>query len=151
WGQPQGLTFSPDRQHLLVATIAATGGAIASVRADGVIEATPVVRSAQLVPAGIAYAPDKFGSYGGQLFIASGEPGARDTPMTYAPPAAGRVYRLTREGELKLVASGLRGPQGVHFVGNRLWVSDVNGDFIAGHRELPDGFVVEITPLQGTY
>jgi hypothetical protein len=25
-----------------------------------------------------------------------------------------------------------------------LWVSDINGDFIAGKRELPDGFIGEI-------
>jgi hypothetical protein len=25
-----------------------------------------------------------------------------------------------------------------------LWVTDINGDFIAGKRELPDGFVVKI-------
>jgi len=32
----------------------------------------------------------------------------------------------------------------VRFIGNALWVSDINGDFIAGKRELPDGFVVAI-------
>jgi len=29
-------------------------------------------------------------------------------------------------------------------IGKALWVTDVNGDFIGGMRELPDGFIVEI-------
>jgi hypothetical protein len=47
-------------------------------------------------------------------------------------------------GELKLVASGFVNPSGVHFVGHHLWVTDINGDFIAGKRELPDDFLVQI-------
>jgi len=26
------------------------------------------------------------------------------------------------------------------------WASDINGDFIAGKRELPDGFIVGVRP-----
>ncbi len=52
---------------------------------------------------------------------------------------------MTPGGEVKLVASGFVNPLGLLFVGNRLWVTDIAGDFIAGHRELPDGFVVEIS------
>jgi hypothetical protein len=29
--------------------------------------------------------------------------------------------------------------------GRLLWVSDLNGDFLGGKRELPDGFIVEIS------
>jgi len=146
WGKPSGLTFSLDGQHMLVSTSNERGGALVRVRADGTVETEPLVRAEQLYLTGIAYAPGAFGDYAGQLFVASIRPGKEKEQMTHAPPAYGQVYRLTPEGELKLVASGFRNPQGVHFVEHRLWVSDVNGDFIAGGHELPDGFVVEITP-----
>lgn len=42
------------------------------------------------------------------------------------------------------MASGFINPWGLRFVGNTLWVSDINGDFIYGKRELPDGFIVAI-------
>jgi hypothetical protein len=47
---------------------------------------------------------------------------------------------------LKLVASGFVNPSGLLFIGSHLWVTDVNGDFIGGGRELPDGFLVQIDP-----
>ena len=56
---------------------------------------------------------------------------------------AGRA--LGADGRLELVASGFINPWNVRFVGDRLWVSDINGDFIYGKRELPDGFIVEIS------
>ncbi|MBI3304534.1 MAG: hypothetical protein HYZ72_20925, partial [Deltaproteobacteria bacterium] len=65
-------------------------------------------------------------------------------PMTQALAADGKVYRVTPAGELHLVASGFFNPAGVRFLDNRLWISDINGDFIGGKRELPDGFIVEI-------
>jgi hypothetical protein len=37
-------------------------------------------------------------------------------------------------------------PWCLRFVGNRLWVGDINGDFIYGKRELPDGFIVTLAP-----
>ena len=64
--------------------------------------------------------------------------------MTQAIDADGKIYRLTLEGKTELVASGFQNPIGVRFIRNKLWVTDINGDFIAGKRELPDGFVVEI-------
>ena len=30
--------------------------------------------------------------------------------------------------------------------GDKLWVADINGDFIYGRRELPDGFIIELAP-----
>ena len=59
------------------------------------------------------------------------------------PVNAGRA--LGADGRLELVASGFINPWNVRFVGDRLWVSDINGDFIYGKRELPDGFIVEIS------
>ena len=64
--------------------------------------------------------------------------------MTQPLATDGKLYRVTPEGELKLVAAGFVNPLGVRFVDKKLWVSDINGDFIAGKRELPDGFIVEI-------
>lgn len=104
---------------------------------------TPLVQSARLVtPTGMAFAPEGFGAYGGQLFVAT--LGSGSLQMTHAPAADGQVYRITENGDVHLVASGLHNPMGVHFAGDRLWVSDINGDFIGGRRELPEGFVVEL-------
>ncbi len=53
--------------------------------------------------------------------------------------------RVDRTGAVHLVASGFITPAGVSFVDDqRLLVSDVNGDFIFGGVETPDGFIVEI-------
>ena len=141
-GRPMGLTFSQDGRHMLVSTGNHQRGTIARVRADGTMD-TPLVQSARLVtPTGMAFAPEGFGAYGGQLFVAT--LGSGSLQMTHAPAADGHVYRITENGDVHLVASGLHNPMGVHFAGDRLWVSDINGDFIGGRRELPEGFVVEI-------
>lgn len=165
WGSPVGLTFTPDGQHLLVSMYVGAEGVpgllgkvlpgratIARVRPDGTIEPEQLVRSSPTRKISIwqmAYAPKSFGEYAGQLFMAATNEkfGAGQQLMGNTPPEAGEVYRLTPEGELKLVATGLRASTGLAFNGNRLWVSDVNGDYISmARRELPDGFVVEITP-----
>jgi hypothetical protein len=67
-------------------------------------------------------------------------------PQTQALKPDGKVYRVTADGALKLVASGFVNPAGLRFIGNHLWVTDINGDFIAGMRELPDGFLVQLDP-----
>ena len=93
---------------------------------------------------GMDIAPQGFGQYAGQLFVADIESIQVPVPMTQALAADGKVYRVTTAGELHLVASGFFNPAGVRFIDGKLWVSDINGDFIAGKRELPDGFIVEI-------
>ncbi|MEE8128822.1 MAG: hypothetical protein V3T48_00930, partial [Vicinamibacterales bacterium] len=90
----------------------------------------------------MTYAPAGFGTYGGQLFVAN--MGNADIQMTQATAADGKVYRVDGAGEVQLVASGFHNPVGLHFVDGALWVTDINGDFIAGRRELPEGFVVEL-------
>lgn len=155
WGSPQGLTFSRDGAHMIVANNNDEGSVIARVRPDGAIEPQPLLRVGGLWVTGMDYAPPGFGVWGGQLFMAAlkvdkaliegAKSGDLQDEQTHPPRSIGGVYRLTGTGELKLVASGFRSPQAVHFVGDKLWVSDVNGDFIAGHRELPDGFIVELT------
>ena len=65
-------------------------------------------------------------------------------PMTQPVKRDGRLYGITPTGELVLIASGFANPTGVAFLGDRLVVSDINGDFHVGQRELPDGFLVTI-------
>ena len=91
---------------------------------------------------GMDFAPPGFGAFGGQLFFA--EIGQFQIPVQMTQPllADGKVYRLTPAGKAIWVASGLVNPIGLRFVRDQLWVSDINGDFITGRRELPDGFVV---------
>src|SRR5262245_8520631 len=65
-------------------------------------------------------------------------------PMTQALATDGKLYRVTDDGKLHLVASDFINPVGVEFTNDALLVTDINGDFIAGKRELPDGFIVKI-------
>lgn len=150
-GVPLGLQFSTDHATMLVSVskggvsggAGAPRGAIVRVRPDGGIEDEPVA-SGLAVPTGMDFAPEGFGSYGGQLFVA--DAGDFGIPVKMTQPVAddGTVYRITPDGRAHLVASGFFNPSGVRFVGEALWISDINGDFIGGRRELPDGFLVEI-------
>lgn len=151
FGAPAGLAFSADGQTLLV-TVARSellgasqepAGMIARVRPDGAIEDEPLVRGL-VRPMGLDLAPQEFGSYAGQVFVTDAGSFEIPVPMTQALAADGKVYRVTPEGKLQLVASGFVNPMGVRFMGATLWVNDINGDFIAGKRELPDGFIVEV-------
>ncbi len=65
-------------------------------------------------------------------------------PMTQALATDGKLYRVTADGQPHLVAAGFINPTGVLVVDDAVWVSDINGDFIAGKRELPEGFVVKV-------
>ena len=94
---------------------------------------------------GMIYAPNDFGPFGGQLFFADIDRFEIPVPMTQRLQADGRVYRLESDGRAVLVASGFINPIGLQFVDDSLWVSDINGDFISGKRELPDGFIVRLS------
>lgn len=99
-----------------------------------------------LAPSGLAYAPAGFGPYAGNLFIADlgglmPTPAPRDKP----PPRNGRVLRVDQSGKAIPFAQGFASPLGLRFVGRRMVVCDINGDYIGGGIELADGFVVEIT------
>jgi hypothetical protein len=117
---------------------------IVRVLPNGRVEDRPIARGLTS-PSGLAVAPATFGIYAGQIFVA--DVGSMQTPVpkTRALAADGRVYRVTRQGELYTVASGFVNPTSVCFIGNSLWVSDTNGEFSAGKHTLPDGFVVTIT------
>ena len=150
FGAPLGLTFAPDGQTMLVTVTReglftpAKGSAIVRVSPEGKVEDKPIVEGKTAL-GGLGFAPDGFGAYSGQLFVTELGSFQIPVPMTQALEADGKVYRVTPEGEMKLVASGFVNPIGLRFVGHELWVTDINGDFIGGGRELPDGFVVKIT------
>lgn len=151
YSAPTLMAFTPDGQQMLVAVsrgafdISSTAppeGAIVRVAPDGRIDPQPLYSGAGR-PMGMAYAPSGFGDYAGQLFFADIGLFQVPVPMTQALQPDGRVFRLTPDGKAELVASGLHNPIGVNFFDGKLWVTDINGDFIAGKRELPDGFIVE--------
>lgn len=153
FGTPIGLKFTADGKMMLV-TVArgdiggkpvGKTGAVVRVSPDGRVDDKPLTQGL-VRPMGMDFAPKEFGSYAGQLFVADAESIQIPVPMTQSLVADGKVYRVTPDGELRLVAAGFFNPAGVCFMGNKLWVCDINGDFIAGKRELPDGFMVEIRP-----
>jgi hypothetical protein len=155
-GGPAGIGFTSDGKQMLVSTQASTknglsfsslklgGGMILRVSPDGKVDDQPFAKGLD-APMGLEVAPKGFGSYGGQVFVADMGPAANiPVPMTQRLPADGKIYRVTSDGQLQLVARGFVNPAGIKFVGNKLWVTDIAGDFIGGKRELPDGFIVEI-------
>lgn len=148
-GGPLYLRFTPDGRSLLVTVVrggifAARGSAILAIHADGSIEPKAIAEAPTMFGS-IDFAPAGFGAYGGQIFVV--EVGSYEIPVPAGRPLAadGKLHRVTPEGKLELVASGFINPWNVRFVGNRLWVGDINGDFIYGRRELPDGFIVEVS------
>jgi hypothetical protein len=148
FGTPLGITFTPDRKRMLVSVIRGglqmpQGSAVVRVAPDGKVDGAPLIVTDRAL-LGLAFAPPDFGPYGGQLFVTDTGAFQIPVPMTQALAPDGNVFRVTPQGELKLVASGFINPISLLFVGKRLWVSDINGDFIGGMRELPDGFIVEL-------
>ena len=153
-GAPMGLAFSADGLSMLV-TLRRGGiieppseesGMVVRVSSDGTVDEQPVVEGLSQ-PMGIMRAPEDFDAYGGQLFIADVANIQAPVPMTQALKTDGKVYRAGEDGKLHLVASGFINPVGMLVVHGALWVTDINGDFIAGKRELPDGFIVKLTPI----
>lgn len=147
-GGPLYLRFAPDGQSLLVTVVrggifAAAGSAVFRVLPDGKIVDKPAVEAPTLFGS-LDFASEGFGAYAGQLFVVDVGHYEIPVPLGQALRADGKVHRVTPEGKLELVASGLINPWGLRFVGNALWVSDINGDFIYGKRELPDGLIVAI-------
>ncbi len=152
-GAPLALAFSDDGKSMLV-TLKKGGildpptvgsGAVIRVRPDGTVDKKPVVEGLAQ-PMGMTIAPASFGAYSGQLFVADAENMQVPVPMTQTLSADGKVYRIGGDGKPQLVASGFVNPAGLSIVDGALWVTDINGDFIAGKRELPDGFIVKLTP-----
>jgi hypothetical protein len=156
YGGPAGIGFTSDGKQMLVSTQASTkgglsisslklgGGMILRVGPDGKVDDQAFAKGFD-APTGLEVAPKGFGSFEGQVFVADMGPAVNiPVPMTQRLPADGKIYRVTSDGQPQLVASGFVNPAGIKFVGNKLWVTDIAGDFIGGKRELPDGFIVEI-------
>ena len=150
-GAPDALTFTPDGSAMLVTVtpgeITASGkganGMIVRITPDGKVDPKPIA-TGLTSPLGLAVAPASFGGHGGEIFVSDIGDIQAPVPQTQALKRDGKLYRVTKDGELKLVAAGFVNPAGVHFIGNHLWVTDINGDFVAGMRELPDGFLVQL-------
>jgi hypothetical protein len=150
-GSPAGLTFTSDGAAMLVTVSPGEivssrkqpKGLIVRLAPDGKVDGKPVVEGLT-TPLGLDIAPAGFGNFAGQIFVTDVGDIQVPVPQTQALKRDGKLYRVTKGGELKLVASGFVNPAGARFVGNHLWVTDINGDFIAGGRELPDGFLVRI-------
>jgi hypothetical protein len=150
-GSPAGLTFSSNGSRMLV-TISAgeivsshhePRGRIVTIAPDGKVDPKPVVKGLT-TPLGLDIAPPGFGDFAGEIFVTDVGDIQVPVPQTQLLKRDGKVYRVTKQGELKLVASGFVNPAGARFIGQHLWVTDINGDFIAGGRELPDGFLVQV-------
>jgi hypothetical protein len=147
-GAPLYVRFAQDGKSLLVTVVrgglyAASGTAVLRVLPDGAIVDQAVAEGGTMF-GGLDIAPAEFGDYGGQLFVVDVGSFEIPVPQSQALRADGKVYRFTPDGHRELVVSGLINPWGLRFVGNRLLISDINGDFIYGKRELPDGFIVEV-------
>jgi len=121
------------------------------MRPDGTIDEKPFA-TGLTEPGAMAFAPSSFGHHGGELFVTEVGKWDNDIGITQEPnkgPFAqvhsdGAVYRVTGDGALAKVASGLRNPVGVGFIGDTLIVTDINGDFHEGYQKFPDGFIVAI-------
>jgi hypothetical protein len=156
YGLPLELTFTPDHQWMLVSVTPtnaagapdpdARRGMIMKVSPKGEIDPKPLVWGLK-TPGGMAFAPKDFKWYGGQLFFTDVGVFEAPVPMTQPLKADGTVLRLSKGGIPKLVASGFVNPLHLRFIGKKLWVTDINGDFLDGRRELPDGFIVKISAL----
>ena len=150
-GSPAGLTFTNDHSSMLVTVSpgevtsgASEGkGMVVRVAPDGQIKPNPVATGLTR-PFGLDVAPAGFGPFKDQIFVTDAGDIQIPVPGTQALKHDGKIFRITPSGELKLVASGFINPAGARFIGNHLWITDINGDFIAGKRELPDGFLVQI-------
>jgi hypothetical protein len=149
-GGPLYMRFALDGQSILVTVVRggifnARGAAILRVLPDRTIDNTSLA-DGETMFGGLDFAPPSFGKYAGQLFVVEVGFYEIPVPLGKALRPDGKVHRITEEGELKLVASGFINPWALRFVGDKLWVADINGDFIYGKRELPDGFIIEISP-----
>lgn len=153
YGATFGITFTPDGSTMLASVAGfvagppkAGSGMIVRVSPTGQIDPHPYARGLT-GPTSMAFAPAGFGKYAGDLFVADAGDYQIPVPMTQALKHDGIIYRVPADGSLHKVAAGFVNPIGVTFVDNHtLWITDINGDFIAGKRELPDGFIAAIEP-----
>lgn len=154
-GSPRGLAFTPDGQSMLLGVAAPApanrnktspgGGRILRVHADGRIDATALITGLH-EPGAMAYAPATFGKFAGDLFVSDAGEWDNDVEATEPITRDGRIYRVTTGAKLEAAISGLANPVGVGFVGGKLVISDINGDFHVGQQKFPDGFMFIVSP-----
>jgi hypothetical protein len=153
YGATFGFTFTPDGSTMLAGAASFVAGPpkpgsgmIFRVSPAGQIDSNPYARGFT-APTGMAFAPSGFGHSKSDLFVADAGDYQIPVPMTQPLKHDGIIYRVSTNGALHKVATGFVNPIGVAFVDNQtLWITDINGDFIAGKRELPDGFIIAIEP-----
>ena len=153
YGASFGFTFTPDGSTMLAGAASFVAGPpkpesgmILRVSPTGKVDPQPYAKGFT-APTGLAFAPKGFGKYAGELFVADAGDYQIPVPMTQALKRDGIIYRVASDGTLHKVATGFVNPIGVTFVDSQtLWITDINGDFIAGKRELPDGFIALIEP-----
>lgn len=155
WGSPRGISFSPDGQTMLIGAavqspenpaITQPGkGRILEIMPDGSVADDPYVAGLH-EPGAMAFAPAEFGEFGGDLFISDAGSWDNDIPATSPIASDGRIYRVTQTGELMPFVEGLLNPVAVAFVGGKLVLTDINGDFHVGQHKIPIGFIITIEP-----
>ena len=133
--------FSPRRQVPGFATVT-------QIKPDGTVLPEFLVENL-FSPSGLAYAPAGFGPYAGDLFVADIQGVIQiPAPRDQATPRNGKIFRIDRAGQAHPFAEGFATPMGLRFIGTRMIVCDINGDYIGGGIDAPDGFVTEITVSQ---
>ena len=166
WGAPFDFSFSSDGSRMIVSvskgnlsfgeqgnfssegferkTLSNLGGAIVAVSPEGAIDAQPLVQGLRR-PFSVRVAPASMRQFGGEIFFVDMGEMQVPVPMTQPLKPDGLVYRVSKDGQVHVVAAGFINPGSLLFVDDRtIWISDINGDFIGGRRELPDGFIVKL-------
>ncbi len=154
-GSPRGIAFTPDGNTMLVgAAVPEPGnpaitrpgeGSILQISPEGKVSDTLFAKGFH-EPGAMAFAPESFGDFSGQLFISDAGDWDNDIPPTEPVGSDGMVYRVTSKGEIIPVVQGLANPVAVAFIGDQLIVSDINGDFHVGQHKIPIGFIISIKP-----
>ncbi len=154
-GSPRGLAFSADGNLMLLGVAAPApanrnkttpgGGSILRLQADGDFRSPPLVTGLH-EPGAMAYAPSDFGQFSGELFISDAGEWDNDVEATEPISRDGRIYRIAAGARLEIVAEGLANPVGVGFIGGKMVLTDINGDFHVGKQKFPDGFIYVVSP-----
>ena len=153
-GFPLGFSFSSDSQQIIIALKVAEanysnnpedqgGSFLVTVDSNGKVVGEPLVKGLTM-PTGLDYAPEEWGPYAGQLFVADAKNWQNPTPRNKNLIGDSVLYRIDEEGNKIPFVKGIRNIVGVKFHKNMAFMSDIGGDYISG-RPLADGAVFKIT------
>jgi len=147
--RPNQIAFTLDNKTMLVvvaidANTANEHGGVIRVTPEGKIEKTYINAGSNRAAFGISVAPKGFGDYEGHIFLSGAVfEGAPGTPERKRVDNA--VYRVAPDGTIHPVVSGFYSIYNINFIDSeRLFVSDIRGDYIVGGVEVPDGTVTVI-------